>query len=74
MRARKLPVRQICYADSCFQVMKHLKNVAKYTGIWISAVVGGMSLQKQIRLLSKGPDIVVATPGRLWEIINEGKI
>ena len=40
----------------------------------IMSVVGGMAPQKQIRLLSKNPDIVVATPGRMWELMNEGKI
>ena len=29
-----------------------------------------MSSQKQERVLSKGPEIVVATPGRLWELIT----
>jgi ATP-dependent RNA helicase DDX24/MAK5 len=29
-----------------------------------------MSLQKQNRLLAQTPDIVVATPGRLWEIVS----
>ena len=33
-------------------------------------VVGGMSEQKQRRLLGREPAIVVATPGRLWELIN----
>ena len=33
-------------------------------------VVGGMSEQKQRRLLAREPAIVVATPGRLWELIN----
>lgn len=49
---------------------KHLKNVAKYTDLWIIPVVGGMAPQKQLRLLKKKPDIVIATPGRLWDMIN----
>ncbi len=35
-------------------------------------MVGGMAPQKQRRLLSYGPEIVVATPGRLWDLIREG--
>ena len=42
---------------------------ANYT---ITTVVGGIAEQKQIRLLSKQPDIVVATPGRLWTLISQG--
>lgn len=35
------------------------------------AIVGGMSIQKQQRLLSYKPAIVIATPGRLWELMND---
>jgi len=31
-----------------------------------------MAAVKQERLLRKNPEIVVATPGRLWELIQEG--
>ncbi len=35
------------------------------------AIVGGMSIDKQIRLLKYKPTIIVATPGRLWEMMTE---
>ncbi|KAI9765439.1 MAG: ATP-dependent RNA helicase [Geoglossum simile] len=38
----------------------------------IATITGGLSLQKQKRMLSKA-DIVIGTPGRLWEVISEGK-
>lgn len=31
-----------------------------------------MAAVKQERILSKGPEIVIATPGRLWELIQYG--
>ncbi|KZT69924.1 DEAD-domain-containing protein [Daedalea quercina L-15889] len=37
----------------------------------VAAIVGGMSAQKQRRILSRGIDVLVATPGRLWDIIQE---
>jgi ATP-dependent RNA helicase DDX24/MAK5 len=37
----------------------------------IAAIVGGMSTQKQHRILDRGVDILVATPGRLWDILEE---
>lgn len=36
----------------------------------VATIVGGMSSQKQTRLLEKGVDIIVATPGRLWELLS----
>lgn len=37
----------------------------------VAAVIGGMSAQKQKRILSRGVDVLVATPGRLWDILQE---
>ncbi|XP_037043946.1 ATP-dependent RNA helicase DDX24 [Bradysia coprophila] len=54
------------------QVKDHLVAVAKYTGIKVAAVFGGMAQVKQERVLSKCPEIVVATPGRLWELLSLG--
>ena len=39
--------------------------------IKVAALVGGMSIQKQQRLLSYQPAIIVATPGRLWELMKD---
>ena len=36
----------------------------------VATIVGGMSIQKQQRILKKKPEIVVATPGRLWELFQ----
>lgn len=60
--------------ELAFQVRNHLVAVAKYTGINIAVVVGGMAEVKQQRILSKGPEVVVATPGRLWELIKQGNL
>ncbi|KAA1472454.1 DEAD-domain-containing protein [Dentipellis sp. KUC8613] len=37
----------------------------------VAAIVGGMSAQKQKRILERGVDVLVATPGRLWDILEE---
>ncbi|KAL7415002.1 P-loop containing nucleoside triphosphate hydrolase protein [Mrakia frigida] len=39
----------------------------------VGAIVGGMSAQKQKRVLERGVDILVATPGRLWDLIGENE-
>ncbi|PNJ33966.1 DDX24 isoform 6 [Pongo abelii] len=53
------------------QVKQHIDAVARFTGIKTAILVGGMSTQKQQRMLNRRPEIVVATPGRLWELIKE---
>uniref|UniRef100_A0A182NPB9 ATP-dependent RNA helicase n=1 Tax=Anopheles dirus TaxID=7168 RepID=A0A182NPB9_9DIPT len=52
------------------QINDHLKAVSKYTDINIATVFGGLAAVKQERLLRKCPEIVIATPGRLWELIQ----
>ena len=57
--------------ELAMQVCDMLKAVAKHTDVDVVPVVGGMSLQKQERLLRRRPEIVVATPGRLWELMHQ---
>ena len=58
--------------ELALQVCAHLESFARRAGVWVAPVVGGMSVQKQERLLRRGPEVVVATPGRLWERMREG--
>uniref|UniRef100_A0A8C6R6A5 ATP-dependent RNA helicase n=1 Tax=Nannospalax galili TaxID=1026970 RepID=A0A8C6R6A5_NANGA len=53
------------------QVKQHIDAVARFTGIKTAILVGGMSIQKQQRMLNRHPEIVIATPGRLWELVKE---
>ncbi|XP_017123570.1 ATP-dependent RNA helicase DDX24 [Drosophila elegans] len=54
------------------QVKNHLVSAAKYTGIRVAAIFGGLAVAKQERVLRQCPEIVVATPGRLWELYAQG--
>uniref|UniRef100_A0A023GNZ6 ATP-dependent RNA helicase n=1 Tax=Amblyomma triste TaxID=251400 RepID=A0A023GNZ6_AMBTT len=58
--------------ELAIQVTRHLQDVAKYTNVRIVNVIGGLSAEKQLRLLKRKPEIVVATPGRLWELVDQG--
>ena len=40
------------------------------TAVAVVAVVGGLAQEKQLRLLQEHPDVVVATPGRLAELLG----
>ncbi|CAK9165372.1 unnamed protein product, partial [Ilex paraguariensis] len=60
--------------ELALQVTDHLKVVAKGTNIRVVPIVGGMSTEKQERLLKTRPEVVVGTPGRLWELMSGGEI
>ncbi|XP_077588002.1 ATP-dependent RNA helicase DDX24 [Stigmatopora nigra] len=53
------------------QVKHHIDAVAKLTDIKTAIVVGGMAPQKQRRMLNYRPEIIIATPGRMWDLIRE---
>ncbi|KAG0247931.1 ATP-dependent RNA helicase [Mortierella polycephala] len=56
--------------ELAIQVKDHLVAFTQFTGHHVVPIVGGMSIQKQTRQLDRNPAIVVATPGRLWELIS----
>lgn len=57
--------------ELCMQITKDLKNYAKYTeGLEILAVYGGASIQPQLQALKDGVQVIVATPGRLIDLIE----
>ncbi|XP_065168949.1 ATP-dependent RNA helicase DDX24, partial [Atheta coriaria] len=58
--------------ELAIQIRNHLVAVAKHTQIKIAVIVGGLASAKQERVLKSSPEIVVATPGRLWELIQQG--
>ncbi|KAK7076091.1 putative ATP-dependent RNA helicase ddx27, partial [Halocaridina rubra] len=57
-----LPTRELCV-----QVFQVAKDLSKYTTIDIALSVGGLDLRTQVAVLTKMPDIVIATPGRLLD-------
>jgi ATP-dependent RNA helicase DeaD len=61
--------------ELCIQITGDLTDYAKYTGdLKILAVYGGASIDNQIRGLKKGVHIIVATPGRLIDLIGRGVV
>ncbi|HOB82891.1 MAG TPA: DEAD/DEAH box helicase [Bacteroidales bacterium] len=57
--------------ELCMQITGDLNDYARYTGnLNILAVYGGSSIENQIRSLKKGVHIIVATPGRLIDLIK----
>ncbi len=56
------------------QVCKELKPLAAVRDIKVEAIYGGAPIEKQIDSLSKGIDLVVATPGRIIDLIEKEEI
>ena len=61
--------------ELCLQIAGDLADFSKYVPeLEILPVYGGSSIESQIRALKKGVQIIVATPGRLIDLINRGVV
>ena len=57
--------------ELCLQIADDLKDYSRYIdGLHVVAVYGGTSIEGQIRQLKKGCQIIVATPGRLIDLMH----
>jgi ATP-dependent RNA helicase RhlE len=53
--------------ELALQIADDMKDLAKYTGLKVAAVHGGVAMGPQERAFRKGADVIVATPGRLLD-------
>lgn len=61
--------------ELCLQITNELKLYSKYEkGINVVAVYGGASISEQAREVKRGAQIIVATPGRMQDMINRGYV
>ncbi|MDE6360134.1 MAG: DEAD/DEAH box helicase [Muribaculaceae bacterium] len=61
--------------ELCLQIASDLADFSKYMpDIKVIPVYGGSSIQSQIRALKTGAQVIVATPGRLIDLINRGVV
>lgn len=61
--------------ELCVQIAKDLANYSKYLDdLNVVAVYGGASIELQMKQISKGVQIVVATPGRLLDLVRRGAL
>ena len=59
--------------ELCLQIAGDLKDYSKYLdGVRVRAVYGGADISSQIRALRRGVQIIVATPGRLIDLMERG--
>jgi ATP-dependent RNA helicase RhlE len=57
--------------ELALQIYESFRTYGKYTGLQSCVIFGGVSQVHQVEALKKGVDILVATPGRLNDLINQ---
>jgi superfamily II DNA/RNA helicase len=56
------------------QVAENFEKYGKYHKLSMALLIGGVSMGDQLAALEKGVDVLIATPGRLMDLFNRGKI
>ena len=60
--------------ELALQIDRSFKTYGKQLKLRTSVLVGGIPVKKQITSLQRRPDILVATPGRLLDLLNQDKV
>jgi ATP-dependent RNA helicase DDX24/MAK5 len=56
--------------ELALQISEHIQAI-NYKKLNVMCLIGGLSSQKQERLFKRNPEVLIATPGRLWEFIHD---
>jgi superfamily II DNA/RNA helicase len=64
-----LPTRELCV-----QVHEVLEPLGAALGLHVNAVYGGADIERQVKSLRRGCDIIIATPGRLIDLGDRGEL
>ena len=71
------PVRALILTPTrelAIQVEESVRNYGKYTGLRSTVVFGGVNISQQLAIVRSGVDILVATPGRLLDHIEQKSV
>jgi len=71
------PIRALILAPTrelTAQISESFSSYGKFTGLKHAVVYGGVSQNPQVRALRNGVDTLVATPGRLLDLMNQGHV
>jgi len=55
------------------QIAENLRQLAKHTKLRITPIYGGVAMKPQINAMRRGTDVIVATPGRLIDLMQQGE-
>jgi ATP-dependent RNA helicase RhlE len=73
--SQRRPIRALVLAPTrelASQIAESFRAYGRYTGLRHAVVYGGVGQQPQVKALSRGVDILIATPGRLLDLMNQG--
>jgi len=56
------------------QIAENFEKYGKYQKLEMALLIGGVSMGDQMKALDKGVDVLIATPGRLMDLFDRGKI
>ncbi len=56
------------------QVAENFEKYGKYHKLSMALLIGGVSMGDQIKALERGVDVLIATPGRLMDLFERGKV
>jgi len=60
--------------ELCIQILDSFRTYGRHLRLSRAAVYGGVSQGPQVHNLSRGIDVLVATPGRLLDLMNQGQV
>ena len=76
-RSRALMPRSLILEPTrelAMQVSENFEKYGKYQKLSMALLIGGVQMGDQIKALEKGVDVLIATPGRLMDLFQRGKI
>ncbi|MEE2745886.1 MAG: DEAD/DEAH box helicase [Pseudomonadota bacterium] len=56
------------------QVAENFETYGKYTKLTKALIIGGTSMEEQSKVIDKGVDVLIATPGRLLDLFDRGEL
>ena len=76
---QRRPTGAICLVlvpthELAIQIRDAFESIARYTPVKTAALIGGVDQDPQIEQLNEGVDIVIATPGRMFDLISQGHL
>ncbi len=77
MPGRPRPIRVLILVPTrelAIQVYDNIKIYAEHLPLWTETVFGGVNINSQIKRLQRGSDLLVATPGRLLDLLYQKQV